>query len=98
MPNDAETGSPVMMYRWSYHSLPPSIMMSPFSRRGLKLSMVASTGDPALTRNITRLQQTNILPNAVKLVGIGARSLHQNSPSLLRANAFLAADVFLVAP
>ena len=48
-----------MLYVWTYHSLPPSIMMSPFSRRGFKLSMVASTGDPALTRNITRLHMGN---------------------------------------
>ena len=40
----------------AYHSLPPSMMMSPSSRRGMRLSMVASTGAPALTRIITRLQ------------------------------------------
>ena len=46
--------------RWgdeeAHHSLPPSIRMSPGSMYSFSIEMVLSTGAPALTRNITRLQ------------------------------------------
>ena len=41
--------------RPAYHSLPPSMMMSPGSMYLSSCSMVESTGAPALTRMITRL-------------------------------------------
>jgi len=40
-----------------HHSLPPSMMMSPGSINSSSLSMVESTGAPACTSMITRLQQ-----------------------------------------
>jgi hypothetical protein len=39
---------------FSYHSLPPSMMMSPGSMCSVSAAMVESTGAPALTRMITR--------------------------------------------
>ena len=49
-----------VLCKYTHHSLPPSMMMSPFSMCSNKPLIVASTGAPALTRMMTRLHQAVI--------------------------------------
>jgi len=47
--------------------LPPSMMMSPRSSCGMSLSMNSSTGEPALTSNITRRGRLSLETNSSML-------------------------------